>query len=152
LALLGWLALDLASTIRYHYTLSVSGGLAGHSDASYHLAYYLQYNGMGSPVVLDWGIDAPVRYLTSGAVTPLEIFGYASVAAPDSEFDARLAPFLDNLDNRYLLHAPSAAVFSGRREAFLRAIQARGYSAVLEQQFDQRDGAPLYEIWRVAAP
>ncbi len=152
LALLCWLALDLAATIRYHTTLSVAGGLADHSDASYHLAYYLQYNGMGSPVVLDWGIDAPVRYLTSGAVTPIEIFGYASLAAPDGEFDARLAPFLANPANRYLLHAPSAAVFAGRRAAFLQAVQARGYLAALEQQFGQRDGAPLYEIWRAGPP
>ncbi len=149
IVLLLWIVLDLSSTIRYHYALSVSGGLADHSDAGYHLAYYLQYNGMGSPVVLDWGIDAPVRYLTNGAVTPIEIFGYESLAAPNAEFSARLAPFLDNPDNRYLLHAPSSTVFAGRREAFLQAVQDRGHHAAMEQQFGQRDGAPLYEIWRV---
>jgi hypothetical protein len=147
-----WITLDLSATIRYHYMLSVSGGLADHSDASYHLAYYLQYNGMGSPIVLDWGIDAPVRYLTAGAVTPIEIFGYASLAAPDAEFDARLASFLDNPDNRYLLHASTSTVFAGRREAFLQAVAARGRQAVLEQQFGQRDGVPLYEIWRAGPP
>lgn len=151
-ALFCWIALDLSSTMRYHYTLSVSGGLADHSDASYHLAYYLQYNGMGAPIVLDWGIDAPVRYLTSGAVTPIEIFGYSSLATPDSEFDARLAPFLNNSDNRYLLHAPSSTVFEGRREAFLQAVKAHGYEASLEQQFGQRDGTPVYEIWHAGPP
>jgi hypothetical protein len=150
--LLAWIALDLSTTIRYHYTLSVSGGLADHSDASYHLAYYLRYNGMGAPVVLDWGIDAPVRYLTAGAVTPIEIFGYASPAAPDAGFSTLLGSFLDNPDNRYLLHAPSATVFDGRREAFLQAVEMRGYQAVLEQQFGQRDGTPLYEIWRAGPP
>jgi hypothetical protein len=149
LVLLVWFTLDLTATLRYHQALGASGGLADHSDASYHLAYYLRYNGMGAPVVLDWGMDAPVRYLTNGAVTPIEIFGYASLAAPDADFDARLAPFLDNPDNRYLLHAPNATVFAGRREAFLGAVAARGGAAVLEQQFAQRDGAPLYEIWRV---
>jgi hypothetical protein len=150
--LLAWITLDLSATIRYHYTLSVSGGLADHSDASYHLAYYLQYNGMGAPVVLDWGIDAPVRYLTAGAVTPIEIFGYASPSAPDASFAARLGSFLDNPDNRYLLHAPSATVFDGRREAFLQAVEDRGYRALLEQQFGQRDGTTLYEIWRTSLP
>jgi hypothetical protein len=151
-AVAAWLLLDLASSVRYHYTLSVSGGLADHSDASYHLAYYLQYNGMGSPLALDWGIDAPVRYLTNGAVTPIEIFGYSSPSAPDAEFGDRLAPFLGNPDNRYLLRAPSATVFAGRREAFLQAAAERGQPAALEQQFAQRDGAPLFEIWRVGAP
>jgi hypothetical protein len=74
------------------------------------------------------------------------------LTAPDGEFDARLASFLDNPDNRYLLHAPSATVFGGRREAFFQAIAARGYQASLEQQFGQRDGTPLFEIWHAGPP
>ena len=144
-----WLAVDLSASAGYHATLSATGGLAAHSDASYHLAYHLQTHGMGAPIALDWGIDAPVRYLTEGAVTPIEIFGYASPAAPDDGFANRLAPFLDNPDNRYVLHAPSATVFAGRREAFQTAVAARHTTAVVEQQFTQRDGTPLYEIWRV---
>lgn len=152
LLLVAWLALDLTSSLRYHAALSASGGLVDHSDASYHLAYHLQYNGMGAPIALDWGIDATVRYLTGGAVTPIEIFGYASPAAPDAQFVERLASFLDNPDNRYLLHAPEATVFEGRREAFLAAIQSSGRSASVEQIFTQRDGAPIYEIWRLRVP
>lgn len=144
-----WLVVDLGASLGYHRTLAQSGGLATHSDASYHLAYHLQYNGMGAPVALDWGMDAPVRYLTGGAVTPVEIFGYASPAAPDAAFGARLALFLENPANTYLLHAPEATVFQGRREAFMAAAAAAGRTPVLEQQFTQRDGVPLYEIWRV---
>jgi hypothetical protein len=147
-ALLLWVALDLFATVRYHQALAKTGGLADHSDASYHLAYYLQYSGIGAPVALDWGMDAPVRYLTNGAVTPIEIFGYASLATPDSAFAARLEPYLSNPHNRYLLHAADATVFKGRREAFLQIVQERGEQAVLEQQFAQRDGTPLYDIWR----
>lgn len=144
-----WLVTDLGATLGYHRALAQSGGLADHSDASYHLAYHLQYNGMGAPIALDWGMDAPVRYLSQGTVTPIEIFGYASPDAPDAEFAARLAPFLENPDNTYLLHAPPATVFQGRREAFFAAIAAAGRTPMLEQQFAQRNGAPLYEIWRV---
>jgi hypothetical protein len=89
-----WFAIDLGATLGYHRALAQSGGLADHSDASYHLAYHLQYNGMGAPLALDWGMDAPVRYLSQGTVTPIEIFGYASPDAPDAGFAARLAPFL----------------------------------------------------------
>ncbi|MBK8049434.1 MAG: hypothetical protein IPK16_21340 [Anaerolineales bacterium] len=110
-----WLVADLAATVQYHGDLARSGGLADHSDANYHLAYHLQYNGMGAPIALDWGMDAPVRYLTNGAVTPIEIFGYATPERPDSDFQKRLALFLPNVDNRYLLHAPNATVFRGRR-------------------------------------
>ena len=113
------LALDVQTTVRYHQALAASGGLADHSDASYHLAYHLQNNGLGAPIALDWGMDAPVRYLTRGTVTPIEIFGYASPAEVDAGFAERLAPFLDNPDNVYLLHAPGFEVFHGRRAAFL---------------------------------
>ncbi len=145
-----WLAGDIRASLQYHRALAQSGGLADHSDASYQLAYYLQTNGLGAPIALDWGMDASVRYLTAGAVTPIEIFGYASPAGPDDGFLARLTPFLANPDNTYLLHAPGATVFQGRREAFLAEVAALDQEAQLEAQFTQRDGTPLYELWRVA--
>jgi hypothetical protein len=70
-----WLGADLTATARYHLALTRSGGLGDHSDVNYHLAYHLRYNGLGAPLALDWGFDAPVRYLSEGAVTPIEIFG-----------------------------------------------------------------------------
>jgi hypothetical protein len=149
LLVVAWVMLDLRATLLYHQVLARSGGLAGHSDATYHLAHHLQASGMVAPVALDWGMDAPVRYLSANTVRPIEIFGYESPAAPDENFTLRLEPFLGNPDNVYLLHAPSQTVFAGRREAFLAAVAAAGKSAILEQTFAQRDGTPLYELWRV---
>ncbi|HRW09189.1 MAG TPA: hypothetical protein P5121_28985, partial [Caldilineaceae bacterium] len=144
-----WVLLDLTATVRYHGALTASGGLADHSDATYHLAYHLQYNGLGAPLALDWGFDAPIRYLSKGTVTPIELFGYASPQQPDSAFADRLQPFLANPANVYLLHTPEATVFAGRRELFLALVAAMGRQAVVEQRFAQRDGTPLYELWRV---
>ena len=144
-----WVALDVLPTLRYHQTLAQSGGLADHSDASYHLAYHLRYNGLGAPVALDWGMDATVRYLSENTVRPIEIFGYESPAAPDEQFVERLGIFLGNPDNIYLLHAPGQTVFAGRREVFLAEVAARGQRVTLERTFTQRDGTPLYELWRV---
>jgi len=147
--LLLWIGLDLNATFRYHNALTESGGLADHSDATYHLAYHLQYNGLGSPIALDWGLDAPIRYLSQGTVTPIEIFGYTSTVEPDAAFEERLQLFLDNPDNVYLLHAPNATVFAGRRERFLSLAQTMGLEPTLQQIFSQRDGTPLFELWRV---
>lgn len=147
--LIVWGGVDLVTAVRYHGALNRSGGLASHSDASYHLAYYLQYNGLGAPIVLDWGMDAPVRFLSQGAVTPVEIFGYESLAEPDGLFEERLAPFLANSDNVYLLHAEAQTVFQGRRRAFMQAAASLGRTAVQEETFSQRDGTPLFEVWRV---
>jgi hypothetical protein len=146
---LTWIATDLVNTVAYHRALTQSGGLGAHSDASYDLAYHLRYNGMGAPLALDWGIDAPVRYLSGGTVTPIEIFGYASPQAPDEEFAQQLAPFLDNPDNTYLLHSKDMTVFQGRAEAFLAMVSARELIPLLEQEISQRDGTPVYEIWKV---
>jgi hypothetical protein len=149
LVVAGWVLLDLRATLLYHQVLGRSGGLADHSDASYHLAYHLRYNGLVAPIALDWGMDAPIRYLSANTVRPIEIFGYESPATPDADFGVRLHSFLGNPDNVYLLHAPEQTVFAGRREAFLAAVAAQGQSATLEQIFTQRDGTPLFELWRV---
>jgi 4-amino-4-deoxy-L-arabinose transferase-like glycosyltransferase len=150
-SLAAWLVLDLTATIGYHRALAASGGVADHSDATYHLAYHLRNNGMGAPIALDWGIDANVRYLSQGAVTPVEIFGYESPQQPDAGFSARLALFLENPDNVYVLRAPGQEVFAGRRAAFFQAIDERAATASLEATFAQRDGVALFELWKVEA-
>lgn len=147
-----WILCDLRATLQYHTALTRSGGLADHSDLSYHLAYYLQYNGLGAPIALDWGFDASVRYLSQGAVTPIEIFGYDSPATPDPAFGQRLQLFLDNPNNIYVLHTTEATTFQGRREQFFAAIEQADRQAHLETTFAQRDGTPLVELWRVLPP
>lgn len=149
LALILWAALDLSASLRYHNALARSGGLGDHSDASYHLAYFLRYNGMGAPIALDWGIDAPVRFLSQGAVTPIELFSYASLDQPDADFAAQIGQFLPNPDNVYLFHAPGRTVFAGRREVFMAEVEARGLVASPIEQFAQRDGEAVFEVWRV---
>ncbi len=149
LLVLLWLLCDITASVRYHRALSQSGGLADHSDASYHLAYYLQYNGLGAPIALDWGLDASVRYLSQGTVTPIELFGYTSPQEPDAQFADRLRPFLANPTNIYLFHAPGATVFQGRRAIFDQLVAEQQQAALLEVSFTQRDGTPLYELWRV---
>ena len=144
-----WIASNLVTSVLYHRSLTESGGLADHSDASYHLAYYLRYSGLGAPVALDWGIEAPVRFLSQNAVKPIEVFGYTSLDGPDDEFGARLEQFLENPDNTYLLHDAGHTVFEGRREAFLSAVAEKDLFAEPEKKFGQRDGQPLYEVWRV---
>ena len=144
-----WLGGDLSASLAHHQDLTRSGGLADHSDATYHLAYHLRYNGLGAPIALDWGLDAPVRYLSEGTVTPIELFGYDSLAEPDADFAERLGPFLDNPDNVYLLHAPGQEIFAGRREAFFAQATQRGRQPNLEATFAQRDGLVLVELWRL---
>ena len=64
--------------LRYHQALAVSGGNGSHSDGITELARYLAVTAPSAPIALDWGMDAPLRYLTGGRVNPVEVFGYAS--------------------------------------------------------------------------
>ena len=141
--------LDLRATAAYHGALTRSGGLVDHSDASYHLAYDLRHGSMGAPIVLDWGMEAPVRFLSEGSVKPLEVFGYSSLSEPDGAFIQRIEPFLQNVDNVYLLRAPGNELFRGRREAFEQIVKDRYGRLELEKVYAQQDGTPLYERWRV---
>lgn len=149
-ALALWVALNGAATVQYHRLLAESGGLADHSDASYTLAAWLWGNGHGAPIALDWGMDANVRFLSRGAVTPIEIFGYADPAAPDAGFGARVASYMGREDAVFLLRAPGNEVFAGRRAVFEAEAARQGATPALVESFAQRDGTPLFEVWRPA--
>ncbi|MCC7352558.1 MAG: hypothetical protein IT330_02285 [Anaerolineae bacterium] len=148
-ALLAWGWGDLRATIAYHQALARTGGHSAHSDAMYALARYLDEHNYSAPFALDWGINAPVTYLTAGRVHPVEVFGYERLDAPDDAFAARLRPFLDNPHNVYLLHAPEDTIFRGRREALERLASEIGASVQAEQVLAERSGRPLFIVARV---
>ena len=148
-ALVWWGAGDLWVTVQYHRALTATGGHATHSDAIYHLAEYLDAHDYRSPLVLDWGIEAPLYFLTAGRVQPVEIFGYERLEAPDAGFAERLRPFLDDPSNVYLFHVPEETVFRGRREAFDRLVAAAGLVSRVEEAFYERSGHMLFVLARV---
>jgi hypothetical protein len=150
--LLTWGATDLANTLRYHRVLSVAGGYATHSDAIYRLADFLRQREPAAPLALDWGVDAPVRYLTAGQVNPVEVFGYERLDGPDPGFAGRLAPFLDNPDNLYVAHAGEFTIFRGRAEALEQLAAARGFRLEEVARFGERSGRLLFLVYRVVRP
>jgi len=144
-----WGAVDLANALRYHRILAVSGGYGAHSDAIYQLAGFLQQQAPAAPLALDWGIDAPVRYLTGGLANPIEAFGYERLDAPDSDFAGRVSPFMDNPDNLYVAHASGFSVFRGRVEAVAALAAGRGMKLEEVARFAERSGRPLFLVYRV---
>jgi hypothetical protein len=147
-----WAATDLTNTLRYHRILAVSGGYAAHSDAIYPLAAFLAQREPSAPLALDWGIDAPVRFLTAGRVNPIEVFGYERLDGPDAGFAGRVAPFLDNPHNLYVAHAGEFVVFRGRVEALEQAAAARGLRLAEAARFGERSGRPLFLVYRLVKP
>lgn len=148
LAFLFWAGGDLSATLCYHRALAASGGHSAHSDAIYSLAQYLLSAG-GRPVVaLDWGIDAPVRFLTRGEVRPVEIFGYESLQSPDSGFRERASEFLTP-GAIFIAHSPEDTVFKGRVESLEALAREKGLQLKEVAHFRERSGRLLYIILEV---
>jgi hypothetical protein len=148
LAVAGWAAADLWTTIQYHKVLTVSGGYSAHSDAVYGLAASLDQQGFASPLALDWGLAAPVRFLTAGRVNPVEVFGYDRMDAPDTGFTERVSGFLDDPNSLYLAHMPDVTVFRGRVDALKALAAERGLALEEVGRFAERSGHPLFVLYR----
>jgi len=138
---------DLQVDLSYHRALARSGGYAAHSDASYELARYLQSQGVASPLAMDWGIDAPVQFLTLGAVNPIEIFGYEWES--DKAFEERLVGFLSDPDNLYIFHSPDETVFH-RRQTFDRLVLEMGKVSRVEEVILDRSGKSIFALVKVS--
>ncbi|MBC7226698.1 MAG: glycosyltransferase family 39 protein [Thermoflexales bacterium] len=147
-----WAGGDLWTTVRYHQALTRTGGHSAHSSAIYDLAAYLEDNAAGPVVALDWGIGAPVQFLTVGRVAPVEVFGYEQLHEPDAGFSERVRPFLEDPTTLYVAHAPEDAVFRGRVEALGALAAERGMQLQEVGRVAERSFRPLFLIYRVTEP
>ncbi len=139
---------DLRVDWLYHRALSRSGGLSYHSDASYELADYLQEHNLVAPLAMDWGIAAPVQFLTQGQVRPIEVFGYNW--EPDEAFGQRLAGFLVSSDSVYIFHSPEETKYD-RRDAFNELVARAGKVSREEKIISDRSGKPIFLLIRATA-
>jgi len=146
---LAWAASDLVTDVRYHRVLAFTGGHGTHSDAIYGLAGHLIQRPDQPTVALDWGMDAPVRFLTVGRVNPIELFGYARLDAPDPGLAARLQPFLARSDTLYLFRAPEDTVFQGRRQLLEELAGRMGRRVVEEEVVRERTRRPAFVVVRI---
>ncbi|MGB9775309.1 MAG: glycosyltransferase family 39 protein [Anaerolineae bacterium] len=147
-----WAGGDLWTTVRYHQALARTGGHSAHSSAVYDLAAYLAENATGPVVALDWGISAPVQFLTAGRVAPVEVFSYEQRDGPDTGFGARVRPFLEDPATLYVAHTPGDTVFRGRVEALAALAAERGARLAEVGRVAERSLRPLFLIYRVTLP
>ena len=139
---------DAITDVRYHRSLAISGGLGAHSDAVEDLARWLMEDDrLGAPVVaMDWGIAAPVAFLSSGKVRPVEAFGYEWET--DTDFAARLQPFLNTSTSIYLWRAPDEIIFD-RGNDFRRLVQPYGLEEDILEAFYEKSGRPILGATRL---
>lgn len=140
---------DIVNVVRYHQTLSVSGGLGAHSDAVEDLASWLvaEERSRGvTAVAMDWGISAPVTFLTLGEVTPVEAFGYDWET--DTDFTTRLERFIDEPTSLYLWRAPDEIIFD-RGDDFRRLYAPRDLEEDILEAFYERSGRPVLGVTKL---
>ncbi len=137
---------QLGSTIQYHLALTKSGGLSSHSDAIYDLSRWLDSQPPGPVVAMDWGLAAPVTYLTGGRVTPVEIFGYAWQSK--AELSEQLERFIAQPAALYLWRAPDEIIFDRSRE-FKALYRPLRLEETIEAAFYENSGRPLLGVTRL---
>jgi hypothetical protein len=126
--------------------LAESGGLSSHSDAVYDLSDWLAHHADQPVVAMDWGLAAPVTYLTAGQVIPTEVFGYAWQS--DVQLGDRLEPFIHRPATFYLWRAPDEIIFD-RSGEFKALYQPQNLEETIEEAFYERSGRPLLGVTRL---
>jgi 4-amino-4-deoxy-L-arabinose transferase-like glycosyltransferase len=142
------LVANLVTVVRYQTVLTVSGGLSSHSDAVYDLSDWLQQNAGSRPVVaMDWGLAAPVVYLTNGQVNAIEIFGYQWQAGVQLS-DQLTTLVSQQPDAFYLWRTPDEVIFD-RSNQFKAIYRAYNLEETIEEAFYERSGRPLLGVTRL---
>lgn len=137
---------NLFNSLRYHLALSESGGLSAHSDAIYDLSDWLADRPDQAVVAMDWGLAAPVTYLTDGQVTPVEIFGYGWQS--DVVLSERLATFVDQPQTLYLWRGPDEIIFD-RSQEFKAFYRPQQLEETIEEAFYEQSGRPILGVTRL---
>lgn len=139
-------ATNLFSTGQYHRALRQSGGLSTHSDAVYDMSNWLARHAQGQVVAMDWGLAAPVTYLTGGRVTATEVFGYRW--QPDTQLSQRLTNSIQQPSTLYLWRSPDEIIFD-RSDEFKALYRPLNLEETIEEAFYEKSGRPILGVTRL---
>jgi uncharacterized membrane protein len=141
------LVTQLVTSLSYLNSTVSSGGLSFHSTAIYGLNRFLEHR-TEHVVALDWGIAAPVEYLSGGHTQVEEFYGYEQIAPPS--FGSALRERFGR-DELYITHTAHREAFQ-RRDTFLAAVASAGMWADPIAIVARSGGEPMIEVWRVRRP
>ena len=148
-AVIGLLAItSLSTTLRYHVALSTSGGLSSHSDAVYDLSDWLAEYAEGRVIAMDWGLAAPVIYLTNGRVAATEVFGYEWQPGTNVQLSERLQESISQPATLYLWRSPDEIIFD-RSNEFKSIYHSLNLEETIEEAFYENSGRPILGVTRL---
>ncbi len=132
-----------------HYVESfvVKGGVGAWSDAIYQLAAFAKQHPDETFLLMDWGFSTQLLLLSDGKIKKEEAF-VPMMYLPAEEKVSRLKPLLADVNSFFVFHAPPVESFP-LFDAFRLALDRYGVEAQPIRTFYQRDGRPIYLVYRV---
>lgn len=141
---------QLTTSVRYLQIVRATGGMSFHSSAIYDVTRFLETR--NQPVLaLDWGLSAPISFLSGEAFPVEEFYGYEQQPTPELVATLRARIEQDGGRTLYLTHAENQEAFQ-RRAAFLQAVAEAGLQAEGVNVSVRADGWPMIEVWDVRDP
>ena len=138
---------EALTTLRYHREVERTGGVGHFSDAIYQLAEDAEKPELSRLVVLDWGFTRNLQFLSQGRLRPETRFTYDF--PPSTEFTAYLEEHVTQPNALYLFHTPGFTAFPGHWQVLERIAYWHGLVPVLYKTYFQRDGEPVYLLYRL---
>jgi hypothetical protein len=133
-------ATEVWTTVADHRALTTSGGLGAHSDAIYDLAAWLEAQPPKPVIAMDWGLAAPVSFLSAGQINPVEVFGYTWQGTED--FNPSIQPYLKPQAAIFLWRAPDEIIFD-RSADFKTRYRPLNLEETILEAFYERSGRPV---------
>ncbi|MES1258231.1 MAG: glycosyltransferase family 39 protein [Acidobacteriota bacterium] len=131
---------NLLTTNQYLARLIVNGGAGGWTDAIYRLADSLDKKSASWFGILDWGYLNGVRMLHEGDL-PLFL---VDVNADPAEFRREIG----SPDYLFIQHTDDKEIFAGINDRLRKAAAQAGYVERLERRVPDRNGRPVFELFR----
>ena len=124
-----------------------SGGRGVWSSRIYDLDRLLTRDPSAPTVAVDWGFSVNLLALSDHRLPVDDVTTELDSGATPPALDRGLR----DRRTRYLLHSPDTTVYPRARARFFQVLRARGERPVLATRIANREGRPLYEIYRATA-
>jgi hypothetical protein len=136
------------TTLSFHRALAQSGGEGPYSDAIYALADDLEQPGTPPALLFDWGFLRNLQLITANRARVSAAFTYASPPLPI--FQEGLQQVMAHPDDLYVFNTPKFTAFPGHWEVFDRVAYRNHLMPVLWRTYRQRDGEPIYLVYKLS--
>ncbi len=133
---------NILNTNEYLAEFIVNGGFGGWTDAIYPLAASVEKGRASWIGIIDWGYLYQLRMLHEGDL-PLFL-----PPIPPEGSQAEFAAAIQDPSRIFIRHTADKQMFPGVNERFHNAAAALGYTDYVEKVISDRNGRPVFEIFR----